>query len=502
MSILNIAFCGDSTIQGTVDAPDEGDGGTGSAVEIAAELLGNSPYGPLIGPGVRPAWRGMAAQSGTEWSDAGTWTATATTDAFDKWFFGTQAFYGAHGTGSTATWTKPAGWARPIVAFAVYYVDYTGAGDGSSAGNWSYQIDGGAWTNMGQTVSHDNNLKKLYVAAGVNSTITFRQADASGANAGMLICAVEPYYVNPLTAPQGVIAHDLGRDGNFFVAFVESGSGDELAWFDSCVLQNSAPNHQPSIVLTQFTNDAALFGGITGAQWTAALQTIYNRVHSYATYIPLNVFDQNGRTANLATYRAATKTFVASTPGTYYFDTYDAWSALGITGWSAANAQGFMYDSLHLSPAGHLDQGGRFYWFLRANAVNAGESSPGFNLAPAIGQGQGFAVGAMSLATVALAGRMFTEELGAGADAGEQIALSDTETGTGTDAGETIAITQFPSDSDTGAGDDEGALTNMPFDTDTGAGTDAGEQVAAVTIGVPSGLEGISTPSEELVAVT
>jgi hypothetical protein len=59
-----------------------------------------------------------------------------------------------------------------------------------------------------------------------------------------------------------------------------------------------------------------------------------------------------------AAYRAVTRR-VAASVGCRHLDVYDAWSAMGATGWDAATAQGLVLDRNHATAEGHRDIAGR-----------------------------------------------------------------------------------------------------------------------------------------------
>lgn len=360
MTITQGAFLGDSIIEGTTGAFDVADGGKGCLVEQMAELLADLPNFTLVGPGFRGVW----FTDDAEWTTAGTWATTASTDAFDKALFG-DAVYGANGSTATRTWTKPARWRRAVVGFSIYYVDYT------SAGNWQYRVDGGTWTNMGQAIANNNTLHKVYVASSVTSTVDVRQFDGSS-SVGICLVGIEPFYVDPRSATSGFILHNLGRDSMALHTAVLATSGDRLAWFDAVTIDTAnLPSNRPSFVLSLFSNDVVQINNTT--TWATDLTTLNTRVSSYATVGFVNVYEQAGgrNTTTQANYRAQTKTTATAVSAKLY-DIYDAWSGNGWTGYAPANTAGLMFDTLHPSQLGHTDIGTRLYWFARNQLLGLG----------------------------------------------------------------------------------------------------------------------------------
>jgi hypothetical protein len=83
----------------------------------------------------------------------------------------------------------------------------------------------------------------------------------------------------------------------------------------------------------------------------------------------MNPFECNTSSYNQtdqANYRATAKSTAAGfgTPAKV-LDLYDQWSAMGVTGNSQANTEGFLVDLIHESQKGHNDIANRVYWWLR-----------------------------------------------------------------------------------------------------------------------------------------
>lgn len=368
MAISQLVFTGDSLTQGTGPSsvnPAIAQGGQGCWAELVAERLANiAGLGPLLSSGMRGVWLGLLT-GGDEWSFAGTWTAVATTDAWDKTPYGHAKY--ANGSTNIATYTRPSTY-RTVVGFAIYWVDYT------NGGNWSYRIDGGSWTAMGQTLANDNQLCKFYVSSSVTSTVEIRAADSSGTGVGCLPVGIELFYS---TATQGLIVHNIGTNGERLDNLVKVTSGDRMAFFDSVKLGTGSPiSNTPNAGITiMHINDVAIANTTT---WANDLTTFYNRVSSLAPVGFINpwecetgTYDQTQQT----NYRAQTKTSAASL-GAQVYDLYDAWSSNGFTANAGAVAAGYLCsDHIHESQAGHLELATKLYWFVRDQLLGYGAVS-------------------------------------------------------------------------------------------------------------------------------
>lgn len=356
MTILQVATMGDSTVDATTGNVKRAYGGTGCFSDILADLL--APwFGPVLGTGFLGAR--LSGSAWTEWSGSGSWTRTVSTDAFDT-APAREAYHSAGGSGTTRTWTRPVGIpSDAIVGFCIYWIDYPSGGD------WQYRIDGGTWTNMGQTRLADNKLKKFYIAQPITTSLAVRAYDGTAA-AGCCFAGLEPFYIAPQGVTRGVIVHNLGVNSENFLEFTRSGSGDWGAWFDSVVLGTGNPiTNQPDACVSGFwTND--ILDGLPTTNFTAAWQTLWARL-AFSKRMLLNAFEQDpawpGReVATQAAYRQAS-TDAAAALSIPEFNVYDRWAAnatpAGYDGIKSTAPAAYLTDQLHPSERGHGDIGRR-----------------------------------------------------------------------------------------------------------------------------------------------
>ncbi len=360
--ITQFASLGDSLTQGTVPfgpgGPSTYQGGLGCYLELAAERIGHRPdVGPLISPGFRQVHLGGAADN--EWLATGPWTQTTTTDLFDRAPFG-RAFYSIDAS-ALNTFTYLNYW-RPIVGFDLFWIDYTKTG--SVGGDWQYSLDGGTnWTNMGQTILHDQKLKKFYVNSPITSTLKIRPFDGVSA-VGALPVGIIPYFVDPRTVTKGFIWHNLGSGGQTLQGNCNPAtSGDRLAWFDDVTLGSGSPiSHQPSLITVMFINDVNFSGG-TSTTWGTALDALWTRFNSYASMLFMSPYETSPPFYNITTQaglRSKTKAIAAS-HSQQNLDIYDEWAALNIVANAGADTQGFLYDATHESQSAMVDIGERLF---------------------------------------------------------------------------------------------------------------------------------------------
>lgn len=379
MTISQLVLAGDSIPQGTGPAGTAstyGQGGHGSWWELVRDRLANiKGLGPRLSVGLRGTWLGIVGSNKTEWTFNGSWSTTASTDAWDKAPYGGSAIGGSqYGSGSdkSAIWTKQA-WMPPVVGFHVDWIDYT------NGGNWSYRIDGGAWTANGQTIAHGNAYKRFYVASAVASTVEIRCADTGGTAAGCCPVGIEPFEIAPQGA-SGFILHDIAINGSQLHELVATTSGDRMAFFDSVVLGTGSPiAPTPNVgVINCNINDVTL---ASTSGWNTDLGKLNTRVGPLGPVGFISDWEANTASYNQTqqtNYRAQTKTTAAAfgTPAKV-LDLYDAWAALGFTANAGAVAAGFLAaDGIHQSSAGNIDIAARVYWWLRNNFLSSYSSAP------------------------------------------------------------------------------------------------------------------------------
>lgn len=378
MAIKQFMLAGDSLPLGKVGDHEYRAAGLGTFAELVADRLANIPgIGPQLGPGIIGCWR---TSNTADWGFASTWTAVASTDAFDKLPYG-FGNYSAAGSTRIATFTPSVYW-RPIVCFEIGYVDYTSAGD------WQYRIDGGTWTNMGQTIAHDNAVKKFFVNTPITSTLEIRAYDGA-AGVGCFPAFVRPYWTDPRGLTNGFILDNISYGAHKLNDLTAATSGDRMAIIDSVVLGTGSPiSHRPNVAFVNMNiNDTLL---ASTATWDTDLTTLNARV---APIVPLGLISPWGvdtvarNDTQQTNYRAHTKTTAASfsTPAKV-LDLFDAWNA---NGWGSTNAlqasQGIAdarleSDGVHEAQLGHLDVADRVYWWIRTNFFTIGKAGNVFSV--------------------------------------------------------------------------------------------------------------------------
>lgn len=359
MTVSQIALVGDSQTEGTYLDFAYSRSGQGSWAELLADRLANiSGIGPLLSSGFRGVGLGLAGS--VEWTfttGGDAWTGITSASAFDKLPYGIGRY--AFGPAKIATYTIP-NHQRPNVGFALYYVDL------SNGGNWQYRIDGGAWTNMGQTLSHNDALCKFYVPTPVTSTVEIRASSDASTGVNCIPAGIELFYASPSTT-QGLIVHNVALDGRELHELALTGSGDRMAWFDSVTQRgaNTISNTPAAgIVIMQLTNDCHLINNT--ATYASDITTVRNRLASIGPLLVLNVWEYSGEASQQASYRAQAKTtWGGFSPVVPVIDLYDAWASNGITGYTQAAAAGLMGDIAHESQLSHFDIARRAYGPVR-----------------------------------------------------------------------------------------------------------------------------------------
>ncbi len=356
-------------------------------MELVTERLANiSTIGPLVSAGLRRVARGVPPYGTTEWSRSGSWTQTTITDAFDKAPFG-LAWY-ASGSSNTVTYTLPTQW-RALVGFAIDWIDYSGGG------NWSYRVNGGAWTAMGQTLQNDNHYCRFYVATAVQpgQTIDIRAADSSGSSVGCLPVGIHPFFLVPSTT-DGLIVHNIASDGLTLHDLVLSTSGDRLAVLDNVRLGTGSPiSSTPTIgASAMFINDVPDINNTT--TWATDLDTLHARITPLCALGLISAWEVDAALcsyASQASYRSKTKTEAASySPAVQVYDIFDAWNADGFGGQGAQNIaifnEGFIIklfgsNAVHEGQLGHFDLAARLYGWIRAQFFSSYIGVPNYTVA-------------------------------------------------------------------------------------------------------------------------
>jgi hypothetical protein len=186
---------------------------------------------------------------GKEWGQSGVWTHGGLADT---WNIGFQSggFSPNNGTwlgnGATAiqTWTRPID-CPAISSFDLYVCD------GSGAGNFSYSVDGGAYTNVAATWAGLNALKKISIATAVTSTVAVRAANAAGTAVNTYLVGIEPR-----CSTTGVKVHDVSASGAFSNQFIRTAATGNVGDWTQWLLME-----QPQLVFMNFVNDLTIWGG-------------------------------------------------------------------------------------------------------------------------------------------------------------------------------------------------------------------------------------------------
>lgn len=368
MAVTQFLFIGDSLTAGTAGSFNVGQGGKGSWVELLTEAFAHLLNLPILGPGIRGLWNdaGFDFPGSGEWTHTGSWTKTGAGGAFDCAPYGYS--WTGNSIGDTVTWTRSAK-LRPVVGFSLYWIDRTSAAND----NWQYQIDGGSWVNMGQSIAADNKLAKFYVASSVTSTVAIRCYDGT-ADAHACLVGIEPYYLDP-RSNSGVIVQNLTVNGEKLRTLWSSGL--RLSFVDRMKLgTGSPPSSTPNAgTLIMHINDfqTALSNP---SQWASDLTQTYNYVAPFGPVAFMNPWESGPYflsifdTTSQANGRAQTKTTAASL-SVPVLDHFDVETARGITNNAAMNANGLLVDTLHESQLYHQVLWQRIFWFMRQNFLHS-----------------------------------------------------------------------------------------------------------------------------------
>lgn len=285
-----------------------------------------------------------------------------------------EGWYSPGSITDVATFTRPVYWRTPV-GMAVYFIDMTGGG------NWQYSIDGGTWTQHGQTITASNNIIKFYIPTTMHSDIRFRAYDGAS-NAAMFVIGVELFWTDPRTAgASGVIVHNFGINGwTLNDATCQMNVGDRFAILDSVTLGTGSPitNKPAAGIIEMFlAND---YGFLDLTAYAVQLTTFYNRASTVGPVILINPWELGGGTgATQATYRAQKKTTGASLGATVH----DFFDDLSGNGYGIVTTQavvlgtiGYLQDFIHAGQSGHLDIATRMYWLFRAAFLSSILNSP------------------------------------------------------------------------------------------------------------------------------
>lgn len=369
MSVRRVSVAGDSLTR-ALDASSIAQGGFGGWFDLVSCRLSNvTGIGPLISSGIIPVYAGPLTILNTGiWTRAGSWTATVSTDAWDKVPYGTNLsgpsnnFY-ASGSSNTLSAMLPINY-PPAVGYAVHYLDYTSMGD------WSLQSPGGSFVSHGQTIANDNKIGSFYKANPVapGQTVNFRGATAGGSSAGINIYAIEFYYLPPSTT-NGCIFDNISFASTELHEMVASTSGDRLAIYKGS--QQKIGSGSPISLIPNAGSVIMHVNDVFEAnatQWGTDLATWNTLVSALGPVAVMSYWEASTATfdgTQQAAYRQKTKDQAVAL-GFKTIDFYDTMKSLGFTGNAAVNGGGFIYpDLIHENQAGHFWLADLIYWFLR-----------------------------------------------------------------------------------------------------------------------------------------
>lgn len=282
----------------------------------------------IQGPGMLGTWR-------DEWAfttGGDVWTNGSTSDAWSKGpligAFAHTKTKRADTATKIGTWTKPVWVREAITSFYLWVVD------GASSGNFSYSIDGGAYTDVSGTWTQGNALTRILVNSSVTSTVAIRGATAAGVAQTMYLVGIEPItgtgaQLHDFTASAEAITYSVG---------LPVVSNDPGAFIDLI---------QPDVLVHMWTNDlqAAWYGSAIGTN----LAYYATRMASNGGIIvPMSFWgqDRGADNANNAPMAAQYQT-AADNAGSVHINLFDIYGD-----YTAVNALGYMADTLHPSDLG------------------------------------------------------------------------------------------------------------------------------------------------------
>lgn len=310
-----VACFGDSTGEGVAGIAN------GGYVQVLRDLM-RSRWG-MGGLGFNGCWRDEWAF--TAGGDA--WTASAGGDA---WAVGpyqgvwvtAQTMLGNTAT-KIATYTKPAA-QLPITSFDIWVVD------GPSAGNFSYSIDGGAWTNVSHTWNSDNSLDKITIGSSVTTSIRVRGANAAGTATNVYLTGIEPK-----SAGTGVVVHNMAANFESSPAIIRSNPGWG-SWIDQV---------QPDVALIMYTNDLLTWNK---AAYKTRIQEFIDRVEANGgEAIVMTMCGQSDRDGAEVQEQQAAHDELAADNNIYHINFYEI-----MGNYVTSNAAGYMVDIAHPSVKG------------------------------------------------------------------------------------------------------------------------------------------------------
>lgn len=280
-----------------------------------------------------PTWsnrgNGFFGMFRVEWTTAGSWTKSTNSDAWDKAPWGEA--YTASGSSAVKTWTKSSEVTGTINRFELFVVD------GASSANFSYRIDGGAWTNVSNTWNQNNSLDTITINSPVTSTVEVRAANAAGTSVNVYLVGISVYF-----QAGGLVVHNLGKRSDTIITFTRSTTGDWGAWLDLV---------QPDLVIIEDSNHGVYINNPT--EFAVDLNQLVDRVQAYADVVFFVVPEQNnGRDVTMQSNYRQRMRDVAYQRNATVFDLSFAWG-----NYATASGNGLWYPpvGVHPSDTGHTD---------------------------------------------------------------------------------------------------------------------------------------------------
>jgi hypothetical protein len=264
--------------------------------------------------------------------------------------------------GGVATWTKPAWMTRPLTGGYLYWID------DPAVGQFSYRVNGGAWSAMPSARLRDHKLKRFWIGGNIR-VLSVRNATTNSAATGCGLAGFEPWTA-PRGTTNGFILHNLAMPGQYSGDFIYASSGDPLAFLDSVVDETGDVLCNADLFGVMFVNDTqprSTDYSATKARYNA----IVDRMRAYADGFILAYVEQGGSRLNGPLGTAATQSAlrdagrtVSANRGLAFINLYDALAAEGVTGFAQAAAAGFLSDSVHPSQLLHDDIAARVFRML------------------------------------------------------------------------------------------------------------------------------------------
>ena len=327
-----------------------------STGELDEGATTENTYPMLIREKMRAAWgidgTGFLGTWRDEWGFTGTWTDSTANDLWGQGPYVTGIYpyvktQQGVGSSSVATFTLP-DWLREAAISVVLYMV-----DGVSSNNFSYSVDGGAWTDTAATWTQNSKMKRVNLAVTPTSTIAVRAATAAGTSRTIYLSGIEIK-----TSLNGATLHDVSGSGEglYSTAYNNAvgGLADAMGFLDLL---------QPQATVVSYTNDfdPSFYGD--GTRIGTDLDYIVAR-STYGLVIPMMFWGQDRTSAATIFPEAATTYNSKATSGAYI----DLWDRYG--DYTAVSGLGYMADTVHPNDAGSREIA-RVLWRILSRGDNA-----------------------------------------------------------------------------------------------------------------------------------